>query len=93
MTNENSQLYVFLCGVIVAICWVIAVFFLKFWITSKDRLFAILSASFVVLGIERIVLVFFDSGTEGLPLTYFARLVAFGLIIFAVVDRNRSMKK
>jgi hypothetical protein len=64
-------------------------FFLRFWRTTRDRLFAIFAASFGILGIHRIVLFASDDPAEAQPLVYAARLAAYVLILFAILDKNR----
>ena len=71
-------------------CTVIAVFFFRFWTRTGDLLFAYFGAAFVLLGIERIVLVFFDIMDEQRPFTYLMRFSAFALIIYAIVQKNRE---
>ncbi len=79
----------FLFGMIAAECAVIALFFLKFWSKSKDRLFLFFSIAFLILGLERVGLVLFGSPDEPRSLIYVLRLIAFGVITYAVVDKNK----
>lgn len=79
----------FLFGIIAAQAWVIALFFLKFYRKGNDRLFMIFSIAFVLLGAERMFLVVLDSLDEPRSLIYLLRLVAFGLITWAVIDKNK----
>lgn len=68
---------------------VIALFFLRFWGRTRDRLFLFFSGAFVFLMIERIVRAVMAVQTEWAPYVYTIRLAAFVLIIAAVVDKNR----
>jgi len=68
---------------------VISLFFLRFWQKSRDRLFIFFSLAFLLLLIERIVRHSFEVGSEWQPATYCFRLVGYGLILFAVIDKNR----
>jgi predicted membrane-bound spermidine synthase len=70
----------------------VALFFLRFWRRSHDRLFAILSAAFALLAVERTVLAFVRLEHEGRHWIYVARLFAFILIIVGVLDKNRPRK-
>lgn len=45
-----------LAGAIMVSAWAIAVFFLRFWRKSSDRLFAFFAAAFLLLGIERVTI-------------------------------------
>jgi hypothetical protein len=68
---------------------VVALFFLRFWRTSRDRLFAIFSAAFFILAIQRVALVATRSILEERSGLYMLRLLAFVLIIVAIWDKNR----
>ena len=71
---------------------VIAVFFLRFWRQSRDRLFAIFSVAFFAFAINRLLLTFLGEGSEARTFVYIVRLISFLLIIAAVVDKNRPAK-
>lgn len=68
---------------------VIALFFLRFWKTTRDRLFLFFSLAFVLLLIERIVRASFEIQSEWIPAVYLFRLTGYGLLIWAVIDKNR----
>lgn len=68
---------------------VIAFFFLRFWRRTRDRLFLYFSAAFFVLTAERIVRATMETETDWAPYVYSVRLLAFILIIVAIVDKNR----
>jgi hypothetical protein len=67
---------------------VAAMFFLKFWSTSRDRLFALFASAFALLALQRIVLPYAPDHLNWL--VYSVRVVAFLLIIVAIVDKNRA---
>ena len=67
---------------------VIAVFFLRFWRQTKDRLFALFALSFAVLAVNRLLLSLLDPANEARTYVYAMRFVAFVLIIAAIVDKN-----
>ena len=71
---------------------VIAVFFLRFWRQSRDRLFAIFSLAFFAFAINRVLLTFLGEGDEARTFVYIVRLISFLLIIAAVIDKNRPGK-
>lgn len=79
----------FLMGVIAMASIVAALFFLRFWKDTGDRLFAIFSASFLLLAITRLGLALSREQLEGHTHWYWVRLAAFLLILFAIVDKNR----
>ena len=68
---------------------VVALFFLRFWATSRDRLFAMFAAAFGILAIQRVALAVTYSFVEDQSLLYLLRLFAFLIIIAAIVDKNR----
>jgi len=67
----------------------IALLFLRYWVRTRDRLFAWFGVAFGVLAVERLLLVWAVRG-DAHPMVYLTRLIAFGAIIFAVIDRNRG---
>ena len=79
----------FLHGATAMNCAVIGVLFLRFWRQSRDRLFVWFAGSFAILGIERAVLGLLPFATEVREYVYLLRLLAFGLIIYAIVEKNR----
>jgi hypothetical protein len=80
----------FVDGAAAMACFAIALFFLRFWRQTRDRLFLILCVAFVVFGINRAVLSALDPDDEAQTIVYVVRLLAFALIAFAIVDKNRS---
>jgi hypothetical protein len=83
----------FLLGATTMGFWVAGLFFLRFWLQTRDRLFAIFALAFWILAINRFVfniLIQVDEASN-LPL-YVIRLLAFSLILVAILDKNRSKK-
>ena len=76
-------------GVLVAGDAVAGLFFLRFWLTSRDRLFAMFAAAFWILGIQRLLLAVTRTIFEDQALFYTLRLAAFVIIIAAIIDKNR----
>ena len=68
---------------------VASLFFLRFWTKTHDRLFAIFAAAFFILGLNRLALVL-TSDTSEHHYVYWVRLAAYILILFAILDKNRS---
>jgi len=69
---------------------VISLFFVRFWKSTRDRLFIFFAIAFGLLLAERVVRVAFEVGTEWMPAVYLFRLSAFGVILYAVFDKNRK---
>jgi hypothetical protein len=78
----------FLSGALCLGYFAAASFFLRFWKRTQDTLFLMFALAFGLLGIERIILTFVYSGDEFK--VYLIRLVAFILIIAAVIHKNRK---
>ena len=66
-----------------------ALFFLRFWRDTGDRLFVVFAVAFLLLGITRFGLAWSHTHAEGETWWYWVRLVAFLLILGAIVDKNR----
>jgi hypothetical protein len=74
-----------------AICMgslLIALFFLRFWRDSRDRFFLYFAASFFIEGLHRLYSALHDGGAEDSPLHYLIRLLAYGLILWAILEKN-----
>lgn len=70
----------------------IALFFVHYWRTTRDRFFALFALAFVAFGINRFVLALVASPSEDRPALYLIRLAAFLLILVAIVDKNRQTR-
>ena len=66
-------------------------FFLRFWRSTGDRFFLFFAIAFWIEGAHRLA-VFHLAGPEASPLHYLPRLVAYGLILLAIVDKNRKTR-
>jgi len=69
---------------------VAGIFFLRFWRDTRDRLFAMFGAAFLILAIQRLGLEFTNDTNEHSTLWYYVRLLAFLIIIVAIFDKNRK---
>ena len=83
---------VLLHGATAMACCVAALFFLRFWRTTRDRLFLFFSLGFWVLAAHWTVLGALDVDAEQRHLYYVPRLLAFLLILIGIADRNRSRR-
>lgn len=72
---------------------VTGLFFLKFWKQSRDRLFSLFAIAFFILAGQRFALALTTQNSEGTVLLYAVRLVAFLLILAAIVDKNRTSQR
>ncbi len=82
----------FLSGIIFMGYVVAGLFFLRFWRDSRDRLFAMFGAAFFILAIQRVGLEIWHDAPEQATPWYFVRLLAFLIIILAIIDKNRPRK-
>jgi len=79
-------------GAIIMGSLVIVLFFLNFWRRVRDRFFLFFSLAFLLLGLNWFVLVLAGEASDVRSYGYLTRLMAFLLIIVAVIDKNRSRK-
>ena len=79
-----------LIGGIAVAFFVAGLFFLRFWRVTHDRFFLLFALAFWLEGGHRVVIYRLAGGDEASPLYYLPRLVAYGLIIAAIVLKNRS---
>jgi hypothetical protein len=80
----------FLSGAIMLGAAAIALFFFRSWRLTRQRLFLLFGLAFLMLAVERWALVLVAAESHLRSYVYLIRLGAFGLILAAVVDRNRS---
>ena len=64
-----------------------ALFFLRFWRTTRDRLFAAFAAAFALMSLQAFS-AFLDIPKENQTPFYLLRLAAFLLIIAAIIGKN-----
>jgi hypothetical protein len=81
-----------LAGAIGAAFITASLFFLRFWKSTSDRFFLFFALSFFIEGINRIVLYASIGGNEQSPIHYLIRLITYGLILVAILDKNRSSR-
>ena len=80
----------FVSGILTMGYIVSGIFFLRFWRDTRDRLFAMFGTAFFILAVHRIGFVFAHDVPERATAWYFVRLLAFLIIIVAIVDKNRK---
>jgi hypothetical protein len=76
-------------GALLAGYLTVMLFFLRFWRDSHDRLFALFAAAFGLLAVQRVALILTMESLEDQTIFYVLRLLAFVLIIVAIIDKNR----
>jgi Family of unknown function (DUF5985) len=80
----------FVSGATMAAALVIAVIFFRYWRQTHDRLFLGFALGFAVFSVSRLILAFLEEDDEGRVFVYGLRLLAFLLILAAIVDKNRG---
>ncbi len=78
----------------IALGWAVAgLFFFRFWRHTRDRFFLYFALSFWMESANRIALGTLAGASEDAPVFYGVRLVAYGLILLAIWQKNRPGKK
>lgn len=67
-------------------------FFLRFWKSSRDRLFLSFGVAFGILALQRAALVPLAHESEAAVWLYAIRALAFLLLLWAIVDKNRKLQ-
>jgi len=83
----------FLGGAIVFGYALIGLFFLKFWKRTRDAFFGYFAFAFFVLGIGRVIEAIVRTQEADAPAVYLIRLLAFVIIVFAIMHKNLASKK
>ena len=86
MTARDAVL--FLWGASTLGCWVIALFFLKYWMRTRDRLFLFFSAAFWIMSVNWIALAVLSPAQESRHWIFVIRVVAFACIILGILAKN-----
>lgn len=71
---------------------IIGLLFWLHWRRSRDRFFLFFTAAFWVYALSTLILLLSARGSENHPAAYIVRLLAFLLIIAAIVDKNRPQR-
>jgi hypothetical protein len=79
-------------GAIAMGCFIAGLFFLRFWRDSRDRLFLLFALAFFVMGINRIGLELYER-PDWRAAQYWVRLLAFSLLLVAILDKNRPRRR
>lgn len=67
-----------------------ALFFLRFWRRTSDRLFLAFSVAFALLALNQALAQWLGAADERVGFTYLLRVLGFILILAAIVDKNLS---
>lgn len=83
----------FLNGIATAGSLAVGLFFLRLWQETRDRFFVLFGLAFWMLALTWLALALAEPASEHRHFFYTGRLVAFLLIIAAIVDKNRSSNR
>jgi hypothetical protein len=86
----ETPLDFFMTGLIVMGFWVAGLFFLRFWRDTHDRLFLSFCLAFWLLGVNRAGLAVSEKLIEPHTWFFLVRLLAYVLIILAILEKNRA---
>jgi hypothetical protein len=77
-------------GGAVAMGWLVAgLFFFRFWRQTRDRFFLWFALSFWLESGNRVALGIVSRAREDAPVFYVVRVIAYGLILLAIWQKNR----
>lgn len=95
---NTPYMAVFFSGVSMATFAASGLFFYKFWRASHDRFFLFFMISCELLALERLIALYIhgtldplrSSATEAASWIYCVRLLAFVILLYGILDKNRS---
>jgi uncharacterized membrane protein len=86
---RGSPILYFVWGGITLASVVLGMAFFRIWRQVGDRFFALFSAAFWLLALERLILAIWMVPNEARSAVFLIRLVAFICILSAIVGKNR----
>jgi hypothetical protein len=84
------ELDAFLGGMVTMGFAMAGVFFVRFWLRTRDSLFLAFATAFWLLGLNQAMVTLTDMPVEERSPLYLLRLLAFALIILSIWKKNRS---
>lgn len=86
--SHGPTLFGYMAGVASAGFVAVGLFFVKFWLRTRDGLFLAFAAAFLLMALGQAVTALADIPDENISAVYLLRLAAFLLIIWAVLRKN-----
>ncbi len=86
---QGGGWFPFFHGVLTTMSVIACLFFIRYWQSARDRFFLFFAVAFAALGANWALLVGRDPRDEYTPYFYLLRLLAFLLILAAIIDKNR----
>jgi hypothetical protein len=71
----------------------VGLFFLRFWRKTGDRLFAAFALAFGLMAARRVLQSLFRVASEHVHYFYVIQMLAYTIIIYAIIDKNRAMRR
>lgn len=90
---NTESLNFLLLGGIAALTFVAGLIFLRYWRSTGDRFFLFFMLSFWIEAANRVHMGLTASWNEDTPVHYTVRLLSYGLILWAIWDKNRPRGK
>jgi hypothetical protein len=78
----------FMSGAVTMGFAIAAIFFLRFWRKTADRLFLAFAAAFFLLALNQALALWLGAADERVGYTYLLRVLGFLFILSAIVDKN-----
>ena len=78
----------FLLGLFATSSLIAGIFFLKCWKRTRDSLFLAFALAFIIEGLNRISFLAVAKPNEGSPWIYLVRLLAFLILLAAILKKN-----
>ena len=78
----------FLSGAVTLGAFIASLFFLRFWRKTSDRFFLAFAVAFLLLALNQALAQWIGAADERAGFTYLLRVVAFVLILAAIIDKN-----
>lgn len=78
----------FLAGAVTLAHLLAAMFFLRFWRKTSDRLFINFASAFLLFALNQLVVSGFGTADERYNFAYLLRILGFVVILLAIVDKN-----
>lgn len=82
-----------LLGGIATAAVVAGLFFVRFWRATGDRFFLFFAVAFFLEAFSRLLIGVTGAPREDAPIFYLIRLAAYGLILVAILDKNRPRRR
>jgi hypothetical protein len=70
----------------------IALFFLRFWRKTRDPLFAAFAVAFALMATRRVLQSLFRVASEHVHYFYLIQLLAYSILAYAIINKNRAMR-